>query len=66
MGRQRFTAESIVRRLWEAEVDLSRDQMVAQTCKKIGVCEQTYYRCYHTTLNASIARSAIIHQNQKQ
>jgi transposase-like protein len=44
MGRQRFTAESIVRKLWEAEVDLSRGQTLAQTCKKIGVCEQTYYR----------------------
>ncbi len=44
MGRQRFTAESIVRKLREAEVDLSRGQTLAQACKKIGVCEQTYYR----------------------
>ena len=44
MGRQRFTAESIVRKLREAEVDLSRGQRLAQVCKKIGVCEQTYYR----------------------
>jgi transposase-like protein len=44
MGRQRFTAENIVRKLREAEVDLSRGQTLAQVCKKIGVCEQTYYR----------------------
>jgi putative transposase len=44
MGRQRFTAESIVCKLREAEVDLSRGQTLAQTCKKIGICEQTYYR----------------------
>jgi putative transposase len=44
MGRQRFTAESIVCKLREAEIDLSRGQMLAQTCKKIGVCEQAYYR----------------------
>jgi transposase-like protein len=44
MGRQRFTAEGIVRKLREAEVDLSRGQTLAQVCKKIGVCEQTYYR----------------------
>jgi putative transposase len=44
MGRQRFTVESIVRKLREAEVELSRGQTVGQVCKKLGVCEQTYYR----------------------
>jgi len=44
MGRPRFTVETIVRRLREAEVDLSRGQSVAQVVKKLGVCEQTYYR----------------------
>ena len=44
MGQKRFTAESIVRKLREAEVDLSLGQSLAQTCKKIGICEQTYYR----------------------
>jgi putative transposase len=44
MGRQRFTAESIVRKLREAEVELSRGQTLASVCKKIGICEQTYYR----------------------
>ena len=44
MGRQRFTVETIVRKLREAEVDLSRGQSVAQVVKKLGVCEQTYYR----------------------
>ena len=44
MGRQRFTVESIVRKLRESEVELSRGQTVGQVCKKLGVCEQTYYR----------------------
>ncbi len=44
MGRQRFTVESIVRKLREAEVELSRGQTVVQVVKKLGVCEQTYYR----------------------
>ena len=44
MGRQRFTVESIVRKLREAEVELSRGQTVGQVCKRLGVCEQTYYR----------------------
>jgi len=44
MGRQRFTVEGIVRKLREAEVELSRGQTLASVCKKIGICEQTYYR----------------------
>jgi transposase InsO family protein len=37
MGRRRFSVESIVRKLREAEVDLSRGQSVAQVVKKLGV-----------------------------
>lgn len=44
MGRQRFSVETIVRNLREAEVDLSRGQSVTRVVKKLGVCEQTYYR----------------------
>jgi len=44
MSRKRFTVESIVRKLREAEVELSRGRLVAQVCKRLGVCEQTYYR----------------------
>lgn len=44
MGRQRFTVEAIVRKLREAELDLSRGHSVAQVVKKLGVCEQTFYR----------------------
>jgi hypothetical protein len=36
MGRQRFAVESIVRKLREAEVELSRGQAVSQACKKLG------------------------------
>lgn len=44
MGRKRFTVESIVRKLREAEVELSRGRAMVQVCKKLGVSEQTYYR----------------------
>ena len=44
MGRQHFSVETIVRKLREAEVDLSRGQTVAQVVRKLGVSEQTYYR----------------------
>ncbi len=41
---KRLTAEQIIPKLREAEVDLARGQTVAQVCKKLGVTEQTYYR----------------------
>jgi putative transposase len=44
MGRQRFSVETVVRKLREAEVDLSQGRTIAQVVKKLGVCEQTYYR----------------------
>jgi len=44
MSRKRFTVESIVRKLREAEVELSRGRPVGQVVRKLGVCEQTYYR----------------------
>ena len=44
MSRRRYTAEAIIAKLREAEVEHARGQTVAQFCKKIGVSEQTYYR----------------------
>ena len=44
MAKKRYTAEQIVARLREAEVELSKGQTTAQVCKKLGVSEQTYYR----------------------
>jgi len=44
MIRKRFTAEQIVHKLREAEVELSRGKTIPEVCKKIGVTDQTYYR----------------------
>ena len=44
MARKRFTAEQIIPKLREAEVELARGRTVAQVCKKLGITEQTYYR----------------------
>lgn len=44
MARKRFTAEQIIPKLREAEVELARGRTVGEVCKKIGVTEQTYYR----------------------
>ena len=44
MGRKRFTVESIVRMLLEAEVELAGGSTVKQVAKKLGINDQTYYR----------------------
>ena len=44
MSKKRFTAEQIIPKLREADVDQAKGRTVAQACKKIGVTEQTYYR----------------------
>ena len=44
MGRKRYTTEQIIRKLREAEVEISKGVTVAQAVRKLGVTEQTYYR----------------------
>ena len=44
MGQKRFTAEQIISKLREAEVELAKGQTAAEMCRKLGVTEQTYYR----------------------
>jgi putative transposase len=44
MNGKRHRPEQIIRKLRQAEVELSQGATVAQVCKKIGVTEQTYYR----------------------
>ena len=44
MGRKRYTTEQIIRKLREAEVEISKGSTVIQAVRKLGVTEQTYYR----------------------
>ena len=44
MSRRVHTAEQIINKLREAEVELAKDSTVAAVCKKIGVSEHAYYR----------------------
>jgi DNA-binding XRE family transcriptional regulator len=39
---QKFTAEQIISKLREAEVELARGKKVPEAAKQIGVTEQTY------------------------
>ncbi len=44
MGRKRHTAEQIIRKLREAEVELAKGQTTSEVARKLGIAEQTYYR----------------------
>ncbi len=44
MAKKRHTAEQIISKLREAEVLLAKGTKLPQTCRKLGVTEQTYYR----------------------
>ena len=44
MARKRFSAEQIVDKLREAEVEIAKGMTIGQVCKKLGVSEQTYYK----------------------
>ena len=44
MARNRHTAEEIVNKLREADVEIAQGVSIVQACRKIGVTDQTYYR----------------------
>ena len=44
MSKKRHSAEQIIAKLREAEVEISKGHPVPVACRKIGVTEQTYYR----------------------
>ncbi len=41
---KKFTAEQIIGKLRESEVELARGKTVPEVVRKLGVTEQTYYR----------------------
>lgn len=44
MSKKTFTQEQIINKLRQAEVMISQGSTISQACKKLEVCEQTYYR----------------------
>ena len=44
MKKNRHTAQKIVAKLRQADVELAKAIPVAQICKKLEISEQTYYR----------------------
>lgn len=43
MGRKRHSAEEIVNKLRQAEVELGKGKSIAEVCKHLGISEPTYY-----------------------
>lgn len=44
MSRKRYSAEQIIQKLREAEVELAKGRSVGEVSKKLGITDQTYYR----------------------
>jgi len=44
MPKKRYNTEQIIKMLREAEVGLAQGLKTGEVCRKLGVCEQTYYR----------------------
>jgi len=42
--KKRHTAEQIVAKLRQADIELGKGLKVPEVCKQLGVSEQTYYR----------------------
>jgi len=43
MGRKRHSAEEIVNKLRQAEVELGKGRTIAEVCKLLSISELTYY-----------------------
>jgi transposase-like protein len=44
VGRKRHSAEEVINKLRQADVELGKGNTVAGVCKLLGVSEQTYFR----------------------
>lgn len=44
MGRKRHSAEEVINKLRQADVELGKGSTVAGVCRLLGVTEQTYFR----------------------
>jgi transposase-like protein len=44
MGRKRHSAEEVVNKLRQADVELAKGSTIAAVCKLLGITDQTYFR----------------------
>ena len=44
MPKKRYSAEQIIAKLREAEIELAKGSTTGAVCRKLAISEQTYYR----------------------
>jgi len=44
MARKRYTVEEMIGHLWTVEIETGKGLGIVDTCRKLGITEQTYYR----------------------
>ena len=66
MARKRYSAEQIVAKLRQAEVEFSKGLKTPQVCKKLGVSEQTYYRWRREYGGLSIDQAKRLRELEKE
>ena len=57
---KKFTAEQIIGKLRESEVELARGKTVPEVVRKLGVTEQTFYRRERECLAIDVSRKLTI------
>lgn len=57
MSRKRHSAEEIVNKLRQADVELGRGRPVLEVCRLLGVTEPTYYRVWMAPGRAAAEQS---------
>ena len=64
MPRIKYSTEQIIHKLREADVLLAQRRTVAETCKQLGVSEQTYFRWRksHGGALTSLQRSGMVNR----
>ena len=66
MARKRYSAEQVVAKLRQAEVEFSKGQKTPQVCKKLGISEQTYYRWRREYGGLSIDQAKRLRELEKE
>ena len=65
MGGKRYSAEQIIVKLRQAEIEMGRGVKVLEVCRKLGISEQTFYRwrkCYGGLDRSEVRRLKALEQ----
>ncbi len=66
MPTKRHSAEQIVRKLREAEVELAQGATVKDACRKLAITEHTYYRWRREYVGLKVNQARRLKQLEKE